>query len=518
MANSTTNIDTVVQSQASKEVTINAFFDAASPATLYGRRASTTVGLTWGYYGGNVTKGDGTLAQIANGTLGLSASTTNYIVAAKSGGAVTAATATTNWNDTTNYWRLYSVVTGTATITSYTDSRELGKMTGGGGTGSAITAKDEGSNLTTALTSVDFVGAGVTATNTGGAVTVTIPGSSGITVKDEGTNLTTSVTSIDFTGGGVAATNTGDAVTVSIAGSASITAKDEGTNLTTSLSSINFAGAGVTATNSGGDVTVTIPGGGGREVLTAARNYYVRSDGNDSNDGLSNTSGGAFLTIQKAVNVVSSLLDMATYAVTINCGDATRTEAVTLKRYIGTETPTIVGNTSTPSNCTNNTTSAHCFSNTSLMPWAINGFKFTTTTSGNCLYASGGGSSISFSNIEFGSSAGSHIVATNSAVVGAATNYTISGSASAHFEVTENGTVTLGGRTVTLSGTPAWTIGFAYGRKGHCIVNLMTFSGSATGPRFNLNLCSTVFSNGGAEASYFPGNSAGGKYTGSEWA
>lgn len=132
MANSTTNIDPVVQSQASKEVTINAFFDAASLATLYGRRASTTTGLTWGYYGGNVTKSDGTLAQIANGTLGLSASTTNYIVAEKSSGTVTAATSTTNWNDTANYWRLYSVVTGTSTITSYTDSREIGRMSGVG--------------------------------------------------------------------------------------------------------------------------------------------------------------------------------------------------------------------------------------------------------------------------------------------------------------------------------------------------------------------------------------------------
>lgn len=42
--------------------------------------------------------------------------------------------------------------------------------------GSALTVKDEGSNLTTSATSIDFVGAGVTATNTGGAVTATIPG------------------------------------------------------------------------------------------------------------------------------------------------------------------------------------------------------------------------------------------------------------------------------------------------------------------------------------------------------
>lgn len=132
MANSSTNIDGIISSQASKEVTANAFFDAVSPATLYGRRASQCSGLTWGYYGGNVTKSDGTLGQINNGTLSLTASTTNYIVAAKSDGAVSFSTTTTAWNDTANYWRLYSVVAGTATVTSYTDEREIGRMTGVG--------------------------------------------------------------------------------------------------------------------------------------------------------------------------------------------------------------------------------------------------------------------------------------------------------------------------------------------------------------------------------------------------
>jgi hypothetical protein len=40
----------------------------------------------------------------------------------------------------------------------------------------AITAKDEGSNLSTNVTSFDFVGSGVTATNSGNDITVTIPG------------------------------------------------------------------------------------------------------------------------------------------------------------------------------------------------------------------------------------------------------------------------------------------------------------------------------------------------------
>ena len=48
-----------------------------------------------------------------------------------------------------------------------------------GGGGSALTIKDEGSSLATAATSIDFVGAGVTASGTGTAKTVTIPGGVG---------------------------------------------------------------------------------------------------------------------------------------------------------------------------------------------------------------------------------------------------------------------------------------------------------------------------------------------------
>lgn len=48
----------------------------------------------------------------------------------------------------------------------------FGFLTGGG---SSLTIKDEGSSLTTAASSIDFVGAGVTASGTGAAKTVTIP-------------------------------------------------------------------------------------------------------------------------------------------------------------------------------------------------------------------------------------------------------------------------------------------------------------------------------------------------------
>lgn len=146
MANSTSNIDAISVSQASKEVTANAFFDSASQAATYGRRASTSSGLTWGYYGGNVVTSDGATAQIANGTLTLTASATSYIVAAKATGAVSAATTTTNWDNATDYWRLYSVVAGAETVTSWSDVRAMGAFQGsapgGGMTNPMTTAGD----------------------------------------------------------------------------------------------------------------------------------------------------------------------------------------------------------------------------------------------------------------------------------------------------------------------------------------------------------------------------------------
>lgn len=50
-----------------------------------------------------------------------------------------------------------------------------GPSGGGGGGGSALTVKDEGSDLDTAVTAIDVVGDGVTATAVGHAVTITVP-------------------------------------------------------------------------------------------------------------------------------------------------------------------------------------------------------------------------------------------------------------------------------------------------------------------------------------------------------
>mgnify|MGYP001400945990 CR=1 FL=1 len=92
------------------------------------------------------------------------------------------------------------------------------------GIGSAYTllVQEEGSNTsTTGATTLNFVGAGVTASGAGATKTLTIPGGSGINVQDEGGALSTAGTTFNFVGSGVTASGTGATKTITIPGGAS---------------------------------------------------------------------------------------------------------------------------------------------------------------------------------------------------------------------------------------------------------------------------------------------------------
>ena len=119
MADSTSNIDPIVQSQSSKEVTANNFFNSASRAADFSRRGSTSSGLTWGFHGTPRWYVNATATVKANGTVTLTASGTRYVSADRAFAVTESATAFP-----ANKLALYKVVTGTATVTSYEDHRD----------------------------------------------------------------------------------------------------------------------------------------------------------------------------------------------------------------------------------------------------------------------------------------------------------------------------------------------------------------------------------------------------------
>lgn len=119
MADSTSNLDNITAAQSGKETTANNFFDAASRASEFGRRASGSSGLTWAFYGTPRWYINGTATVKANGTVTLTASSTRYVAVARDLTVSESASAFP-----ADKLALYKAVTGTATVTSYEDHRD----------------------------------------------------------------------------------------------------------------------------------------------------------------------------------------------------------------------------------------------------------------------------------------------------------------------------------------------------------------------------------------------------------
>lgn len=238
-------------------VTVNANFEAGRAAMMYGRRASTTgtpTALTWGYYGGQYAPG----VSVPDGTLTLTNSATNYIVADRATGAVSSSTGTTNWNDSTNYIQLYEVTAAGGVVTAYIDRRPSVYAPSGGGGGSGT------------VTSIDVAG-GVGLDSSGGPVTT-----SGTITLDLDSASQASLALADSAlqsvqaGTGISIDNTDPqnpviAATGGGGSQAGIQFQDEGSNLGASgtVDTVDFVGSGVTASRVGNTLTVTVSGGGG---------------------------------------------------------------------------------------------------------------------------------------------------------------------------------------------------------------------------------------------------------------
>jgi hypothetical protein len=255
--------------------------------------------------------------------------------------------------------------------------------------------------------------------------------------------LGSAVTSyLTFSGAGV---NDGEVVTYAIedgnnreigrgtyTASGTTLSRDTVLNSTNSGSAINLSGSA--------EVFITLAATDTREMLTAARTYYVRTDGNDSNTGLVNSAGGAFLTLQKAYDTITQNLDLGGQTVTVQVGNGTYTTGVTFSQpWTGGGAVTYTGDTTTPSNVVVSTTSASNWSVTCTLPGllTIQGFQGKTTTSGSVLNHGGDGV-LQFGNMDFNTGAGAHMVTTTAgATILCINNYTISGGTNIHWQATQ---------------------------------------------------------------------------------
>lgn len=257
----------------------------------------------------------------------------------------------------------------------------------------------------------------------------------------------------------------------------------------------------------------------GREIFTGNRTYYVRSDGSNSNNGLANTSGGAWLTPQKAMDVIASTLDLAGFTVTVQIGDGTYSSGVSLKPWVGGGALVFQGNHTTPANVFVSCTASHCFQNVlGALPGAVTlkDMKLGTTTSGYCVLCTSP-CTLSIDAVNF-AAAQIHVVGYGGVTIDLSKNYTISGSASAHWYCSGALFSNYGSApTVTLTGTPAFSSAFAKSStSGFLYCAGHVFNGSATGSRYSVDL-NGVLHTGGGGASFLPGNSAGSTATGGQY-
>lgn len=248
--------------------------------------------------------------------------------------------------------------------------------------------------------------------------------------------------------------------------------------------------------------------GASRPLLTAALTLYVATAGSGGSDSNPGTSGSPFLTIQKAVNVALTY-DSNLNNITISIAAGTYTGAIVLQSPLigggmltisGAGATTIISTTGVSAITVTGAGSALVVQNCTLQ----------TTTAGKCLFALNGGFITLGPGLVFGACAEGQIWSqgAGSRVFCNGNNYTVNNSAAWHVLASNLGQVELDNRTVTITGTPAFSGAFAGAFGGLVFEFGSTYSGSATGTRYSIGSGGSINTSGGG-STYYPGSGAG---------
>jgi hypothetical protein len=268
-----------------------------------------------------------------------------------------------------------------------------------------------------------------------------------------------------------------------------------------------------------------------RIKLTANLDLFVATNGNDSNDGL--TAGTPMLTLQAAYNKVMRSYDVGGNSVTIHVANGTYNAGVTccgsppgsfggVPNFPSALTPPIqfVGNVASPTSVVINAINSNCFAAIDGAHISVFGFRLLASgisqdynQQGVGLYAFASGG-ILFGAVDFGACSQRHIASTVSSIIESAGNsYSVSGGApNGHIAAYNSSVAFIAGSSVTFSGSPVFSGGFAIVAAGGSIGAWnMIFGGTfanVTGGRYQA-VTNGVIQVQGAGANYFPGSSVG---------
>ncbi len=249
---------------------------------------------------------------------------------------------------------------------------------------------------------------------------------------------------------------------------------------------------------------------------------YVRTDGNDLNDGSANDASHAFQTILGAINYVKQRYVLSGGGVTIKLGIAgTYTSPGIVTGYVGLIN--IVGDTTSQSSYIISGSGAPAMIGAS--GGASLGFSGVTLVNNNtsahtAFFASGSVGSFGFVTFQAigANTLNAHVFASSGATVNIGTGCIVTTGCGFCWEATSASIVFSAG-TTTYSGTPVFAQSIAFATMGGTITCQSTtvMSGSATGQRYVATL-NGIINSSGQGANYFPGSIAGTTSTGGQYA